>query len=122
MNTSVETREYKLDGLKWLLVAILVAGGVAGNMVYGELNLVVRVVALLVLGLVAAFVALQTAKGAAFWELVKAARLEMRKVVWPTKPETHQTTLMVLIVVVVAAIALWGLDLLFGKLASLIIG
>ena len=55
-------------------------------------------------------VALQTEKGAWAWNLAKEARVEIRKVVWPTTQETTQTTLIVVGVVIVVALILWGLD------------
>ncbi|MDZ7923907.1 MAG: preprotein translocase subunit SecE [Marinagarivorans sp.] len=123
MSTTAESSEYKLDGLKWLLVVVIVVASAVGNSYLSEsLNLLVRVLALIAVGVVAAFIALQTAKGSAFWALLKSARVEMRKVVWPTKPETNQTTMMVLVVVFVMALLLWGLDALIGKIASLFIG
>jgi preprotein translocase subunit SecE len=63
--------------------------------------------------LVAAFtigVSLQTEKGAAAWDLAKEARVEVRKVVWPTPQETTQTTLVVVGVVILLALILWALD------------
>ncbi|ACO76862.1 preprotein translocase, SecE subunit [Azotobacter vinelandii CA] len=81
-----------------------------------------RVIALLVLGLVAAFVALRTSQGQAFFSLAKEARAEIRKVVWPTRQETTQTTLIVVAVVLVMALLLWGLDSLLGWLVSVIVG
>ena len=81
-----------------------------------------RTVALVVLGLVAAFVALQTVKGKAFWSLLKEARIEIRKVVWPNRTETTQTTLIVVAVVLVMALILWGLDTLLGWIISQFIG
>ncbi|MBT8151698.1 MAG: preprotein translocase subunit SecE, partial [Gammaproteobacteria bacterium] len=69
-----------------------------------------------------ALVALQTVEGKAFWALIKGARTEIRKVVWPTRQETMQTSLMVLAVVVVVGIILWGLDTLLGWAASIFIG
>lgn len=123
MSTNVDSQEYKLDGLKWLLVVAIVFAGAIGNAYYSEdVGLLYRVVAMVVLGACGAFVALQTAKGAAFWALLKSAQLEMRKVVWPTKPETNQTTLLVLVVVFVMAILLYFLDFIFGKIAAFIIG
>ena len=83
---------------------------------------VAAVLALLGLAVVAAFVAVQTTQGAAFWKLSKEARTEIRKVVWPTRQESTQTTLMVVAFVVVMALILWGLDTLLSWLASLIIG
>ena len=78
--------------------------------------------ALLAIAAVAAFVGLQTVKGKSFFVLVKEARTEIRKVVWPTRQETTQTTLIVVAVVLVMALLLWGLDSLLGWLVSLIVG
>jgi preprotein translocase subunit SecE len=69
----------------------------------------------------AGMVALQTAKGAAFWSLVKGSRTEIRKVVWPTRQETVQTTMIVVGFVLLVAVILWGLDTLLGWLVSLAI-
>ena len=108
--------------LRWGAVVALVALGVVGNQYYSSESLLYRVLALVVLGGVAIYVALGTSQGEAFATLVKEARMEIRKVVWPTRPETMQTTLIVLGVVLLAALILWGLDSLLGWLASLIIG
>ena len=77
---------------------------------------------MLILASVAAFVALRTSKGQSFVSLVKEARAEIRKVVWPTRQETTQTTLIVVAVVLVMALLLWGLDSLLGWLVSMIVG
>ncbi len=120
--TSTSANEPKLDLLKWAVVVVLVAAGVFGNAYYAEESLLYRVLGILVLASMAGFVALQTAKGIAFWTLLKEARTEIRKVVWPTKAETRQTTLIVMAVVVVVALLLWGLDSLLSWLVSGIIG
>ena len=121
MNSKAEP-ENRLDSVKWLLVVVLVAAGVGGNVYFSGQSLLYRVVALLALAAIAAFVALQTAKGAAFWKLAKEAKVEIRKVVWPTRQEATQTTLIVVGFVLLAALILWGLDSLLGWLASQIIG
>jgi preprotein translocase SecE subunit len=59
---------------------------------------------------------------AAFVELARAARTEIRKVVWPTRQEATQTTLVVVAVVLVTSLVLWGLDTFLGWLASKLIG
>lgn len=121
MNAKAET-EGGLDILKWVLVVALVAGGVAANVYFSAEPLLYRVLGLVALGVVAVFIALQTAQGEAFAKLAKEARVEIRKVVWPTRQESTQTTLIVVVFVLVAALILWGLDALLGWLASLIIG
>lgn len=89
---------------------------------YAEQSLLYRVLGLLVLGFVAAYVALQTGKGRSFFELVKEAKNEVRKVVWPTRQETLQTTAMVVVVVLLIGLFLWGLDSLLGWMVSSVIG
>ena len=122
MNSKVSSEGSKLDGLKWAVVVALVAAGVVGNSVYSEESLLYRVIALLVIAGVAGFVALQTAKGAAFFTLFKEAKAEIRKVVWPTRQETTQTTLIVTVVVLIVGLLLWGLDSLLSWGVSGVIG
>ena len=121
MNGKAEI-ESRFDGLKWGLVALLIVAGVTGNIYFNDQSLLYRVLALLVLAVVAGAVAVKTAQGEAFWKLAREARTEIRKVVWPTRQESTQTTLIVVVFVLVSALILWGLDTLLGWLASLIIG
>jgi preprotein translocase subunit SecE len=122
MNAKAESKDSRLDILKWSVVAALVLAAVVGNHYFSAAAVLYRVLGVVALAAVAAFVALQTVKGAAFFALVKDARAEMRKVVWPTRQETTQTTLIVVGVVLVMALLLWGLDSLLGWLVSLIVG
>lgn len=122
MSTKAETSDNRLDVLKWIVVAVIVFVGIVGNHYFAAESVLYRAVALIALGLVAGFVALQTAKGKAFWSLLKEARIEIRKVVWPNRTETTQTTLIVVAVVLVMALILWGLDTLLGWIISNLIG
>ena len=122
MNDKVKNTEYKLDSLKWIIVAVLVAAGVYGNSYFAAESMLYRVIGLLVLACVAGWIATQTSKGSAFVTLCMEARSEIRKVVWPTRAETTQTTLIVVVVVIIVAILLWGLDSLLSWLIALIIG
>jgi preprotein translocase subunit SecE len=122
MNVKAEAKDSRFDLLKWLLVAALVIAGVVGNQYFSAEPILYRVLALLVVAALAGLIALQTSKGKAFWVLAKEARVEIRKVVWPTRQETTQTTLIVVAVVLVMAMLLWGLDSLLGWLVSLIVG
>jgi preprotein translocase subunit SecE len=122
VNSKVTSEGSKLDALKWAVVLVILAVGVVGNSVYAEESLFYRVVALIVLALVAGFIALQTAKGKAFFDLFKEAKAEVRKVVWPTRQETGQTTAIVVVVVLIVGLALWGLDSLLSWIVSAVIG
>ena len=122
MSAVSDEKIYRLDGAKWSLIAILVGGVIYGNYYFSAEPLLYRVLALLVAALIAGAVALQTAKGADFWALAKGAKVEAGRVVWPTRQERNQTTLVVVAFVLVMAMLLWGLDAFFGWLAAMIIG
>lgn len=124
MNTKaeVQTSSGALDLIKWVLALVLVAGGVYGYYHFAQYPVLYRVLALIPVVGVALLLGVLTHSGAAFWDLVKQARMEIYKVVWPTRQETMQTTLIVVLVVFLMAIVLWLLDMFFGWLASLIIG
>ncbi|MBJ2241017.1 preprotein translocase subunit SecE [Pseudomonas sp. MF6768] len=122
MTPKAEAQSSRFDLVKWLAVVALVVVGVVGNQYYSASPILYRVLVLLALAAVAVFIGLQTVKGKSFAVLVKEARIEIRKVVWPTRQETTQTTLIVVAVVLVMALLLWGLDSLLGWLVSLIVG
>ena len=122
MSVKAEAKDSRFDLVKWLVVAALVLVAVVGNQFYSAEPILYRVLALVAVAAVAGFVAFQTSKGRAFGVLLKEARIEIRKVVWPTRQETTQTTLIVVVVVLVMALLLWGLDSLLGWLVSMIVG
>ncbi len=110
MSTSSETTGQGLDWLKWLLVFGILGAGVFGNWYYQDQSLLYRVVAMLVLGGCAFAVTIQTERGRNAWTLIKEARGEIRRVVWPSWEETTQTTMIVLVLVLIFALLLWLLD------------
>ena len=122
MNINSEEKVYRLDVAKWALVAALVAIGVIGNSHFSAQPLFFRALALIVIAAIALAVVYHTEKGAGLWDLVQGSIVELRKVVWPTRQETNQTTLIVVAVVIVMSIILWLLDSLIGFIASKIIG
>ena len=111
-----------LDWLKWGLVGIIVALAVYANWYYQEQSLFLRVLGLLIAGAAAFLIAVKTETGNAAWNLIKEARSEIRRVVWPTNNETTQTTLVVLVMVFIFSLILWGLDSLLSWSVSSLIG
>jgi len=98
------------DKLKFALALILLAAGVAGFYFLGEQPMILRVLSVLA-GLGAgATVAWFTSPGQRFFVFGKEAWTETRKVVWPTRKETVQTTGIVFAFVLVMAIMLWITD------------
>jgi preprotein translocase subunit SecE len=122
MNAGPESQSPRFDTLKWLLVTVSLVIGVVGNYWYADQSLLYRVLVLIILALLASFVALQTARGKAFYIMFREARNEIRKVVWPNRQETTQTTLIVVVVVLIMSLLLWGLDSLLSWVVSSFIG
>jgi len=109
------------DALRWALAACFLCIGLFGYHHYSQYPAVYRGVVLLPVLLMASFLAVKTTQGMAFWALFRESLVEVRKVVWPTRQESTQTTLVVVGVVFLMALVLWGLDAAFGKLISLVI-
>lgn len=119
---SSEGAGYILDWVKWIAVAVLVVAGVVGNWYFGDRSLLIRALALVAVGLGAGFVALQTERGQRVWNLARDARMELRRVVWPDRQTTTNTTGIVLVLILLFALILWGLDSLLSWLVKGIIG
>jgi len=120
-STSLENTS-RLDSLKWLVALAVLAAGIYGNSQFAEVTLLYRVMAGLVVFAVAILISLQTRVGRSVWDLAKEARIEIRKVVWPSRQETTQTTLIVVVVVIFVALILWGMDSTLSWSISSIIG
>ena len=98
------------DKIKLVLAILLLAAGIAGFYLLSEHALVLRVLAVLAGVAMAIFVARFTDPGQQFFAFGKDAWVETKKVVWPTRKETFQTTGVVFLLVVVIAIFLWIVD------------
>ena len=108
---------------KWLIAMAMVVGGVWAYYEYQDQVLApLRLVGLLVSIALASLVASTTGKGRIFVDFMKLANIERQKVVWPTRNETVQTTLVVLVVVVLIGIFISIIDWGFGRLISAVIG
>ena len=121
MTTDVQQNGSGLDLVKWLGVVALIALAIVGNQYFADKGTLVRALGVVVLLGLAAFIALQTSKGRETLNFAKESRTEVRKVVWPTRQETVQTTFIVAAFVVVIALFLWGVDALLVWLLSFII-
>ncbi len=122
MNTKTETTNPLLDTLKLALALFIVIAAVVGFYVYAEESLLYRVLGLLGAVGMACFIALQTDKGRSYWSLFQNTQTEVKKVVWPSRQETTQMTLLVVVMVVIMAIFLWLLDLFLKWSIGTILG
>ena len=112
MSTHTETSQSGvLDILKLLLAAGALVGGLYGYYFYeNDIALPLRV--LMVLGGTAAgiAIAMTSAQGQRLWHFIQGSRVEIRKVVWPTRTETTQTAIAVFVFTLILALFFWALD------------
>ncbi len=111
------------DTLKLTVSVMLMVGGIVGyNYFAGQYIEVVRVIGLIVVAVVAVLIAMQTEKGRQLGAFLVGVNVELRKVVWPTRAETIQTTLVIILVVLMVGIFLWLVDMFFGWAIRQVIG
>lgn len=115
-------RDPRFNVVMWVTVLLLIVGGIFANTYYSQIAWAIRAAVGIVILALALLIALQTSAGQQVWIFAKGARIELRKVVWPTRQETIQTTLVVVAMVVIAALILWGIDTLFFWLVGWLTG
>ncbi|MCJ7452866.1 MAG: preprotein translocase subunit SecE [Steroidobacteraceae bacterium] len=122
MTEHAENGASALDIAKLVASAAILVGGIAAFYLLVDVPLAARW--LIVLGALAAgiVVALQSAQGREFWQFVQGSRIELRKVVWPTRQETLQTTLVVVVAIFVLGIFFWLLDMALGAITRALTG
>jgi preprotein translocase subunit SecE len=98
------------DTIKLVVAVLLVAAGVAGYYALGEAALILRVLAVVAGVAAGGAVATLSDRGRQFIAFAREAVVEAKKVVWPTRKETMQTTAAVFGFVVVMAMFLWMSD------------
>jgi len=110
MNAKAEASATGLDTIKLAAAAVLLVAGFYGFYHFVAYSTLLRVGGLLAISAVASAVALQTEQGRRLWRFTGNARTEVHKVVWPTRQETLQTTLVVIVMVLILGIVLWLFD------------
>jgi len=118
MNSKVETVNTRLDTVKLIIALLIVIGVIAAFYIFDEHSLLIRVSGLVAGAGLAIAIAMQTDKGRQMWGFLQDAQIEVRKVVWPTRDETMQTTLIVIVMVIIVSLILWGLDWALGSMIS----
>ncbi len=114
MVTKTEQTTSALDTFKLMTAVAVLIAGVVGFYYFEDESQLLRVLGMLAVAVVAFLIAATTDVGQRSLGFVKDARVEVRKVVWPTRQETLQTTIAVLFMVILVAIMLWLFDMFLG--------
>jgi preprotein translocase subunit SecE len=111
METKLEEQPTFVDTAKLALAIVVVLAGLVGYYYFADASALLRALAVIAALAIAAAVAFTSLQGRILWKFIQGARVELNKVVWPTREETIQTTLVVLVVALFGGVFFWLLDL-----------
>jgi len=122
MNAKADTPASAMDSVKLIASLLALLVGIWAFYHFGEESVLLRVLGLLAVVALSVWIALQTDVGRGIWSFATESRVEVRKVVWPTRQETLQTTLVVFIMVFLLGLFLWLVDMLLAAILRAITG
>jgi len=122
MDTKADTGSTPLDTLKLVVAAAVLLGGLVAYYYYVDVATVFRALGVLVAFGLSVVVMLQSTQGKALWRFIIASRVELRKVVWPTRDEAIQTTIAVFVFTLIMGVFFWLLDMFLLWLTRLLTG
>ena len=106
----IETKSSPLDTLLLLVSIAVLISGIVAFYYFEAWPAWQRWAAVLGTAFAGVVLAVQTHPGKSAWHFVQGSRIELRKMVWPSKRETNQTTLMIIVVVIILGLIMWGMD------------
>lgn len=99
-----------LDTARLVVAILILVGGIVGFYYFADKGLVYRVLGILAASIASIALILTTAMGKSFLGFLRESRVEVRKMIWPTRQETMQSTLVVVALVFLVGLLLWTLD------------
>jgi preprotein translocase subunit SecE len=122
LNAKSETGASAFDTVKLSLAVALLLGGIVGYYVFDEQSVLLRAAGVIVGVALALAVAMQSSQGRELWRFIQNSRVELRKVVWPTRNEVRNTTFAVIVFVVIMGVFFWILDFFLLKVTQMLTG
>ena len=122
MDSKLETGPTALDTAKLLLASLILVSGIFAYYYYPDVSVLWRAIGVLVAFLAALGVVMTTWHGQLLNQFIHGARIELRKVVWPTREEMIQTTAIVLVFALVGGVFSWLLDLVLLQIRQYLVG
>ena len=120
--SDISTDSSPLDKVKIVLAIAIVVGGVAGYYIYETAPMVLRIASVIFSLAIGLGVFATTGVGRELWRFIQGSRIELRKVVWPNRQETGQTTLVIIFFVIIMGIFFWLLDMFLVWAVKLLTG
>jgi preprotein translocase subunit SecE len=103
-----------IDSAKLLLAAAALVAGIGGYYWFGDVPTAGRLLIVLAGVALGASLLFWSTQGQLLWQFVQGSRVELRKMVWPTRQETLQTTLVVFVFVLLLGVFFWLVDMLLA--------
>jgi preprotein translocase subunit SecE len=122
MNGKAETQDRRNDSLKLGFAILLMGAGIYGFYYFADVMVVFRVLALLAVAGVSMAIAYRTGVGRQVVGFISGAHNEVRRMVWPNRAETVQTTMVVIFIVLVVGVFLWLLDMVLLRAVQILTG
>lgn len=120
MNNKAQKKVSANDSVIWSIIAILLLAGVVGHYYFSHVAIAYRLIGWIVIIAASIGLASLSKSGKKIFSLLKDAINEMYKVVWPTRAETYQSTLIVIAIVAIITLLIWGIDsILVGVIGRL---
>jgi len=110
----IEIETNKQDVVKWILSTVMFLGALVAFYYFDQYPLMYRVLGLIGIVILGFLIVFNTERIRSLRVFTHDARVELKKVIWSTKAEVIQTTVIVFVVVIVMSILLWLLDKLLG--------
>lgn len=99
-----------LEFFKWLIIAVILLITIVGNYYYRNINYNIRLLIILSLTFITIWFSFLTLKGRSILSFILEAKIEAKKVIWPTRQETFHTTLIIIAITIFMSLVFWGLD------------
>jgi preprotein translocase subunit SecE len=122
MDAKVDSKPTVMDTVLLLLSVAILLGSIFAYYYFGNQSLLLRSLGVLAAFIVSVWIAMQSAQGRTLWGFIQGSRVELRKVVWPTREETVQTSLIVLVFTAIMGTFFLLLDIFLRWFTSLITG
>ena len=122
METKVEEQATFVDTVKLALAVLILLAGLVSYYYFANSAVLLRAFGVIVAVAAGIGVVFTSFQGQLLWKFIQGARVELRKVVWPTREETIQTTLVVLVFALIGGVFFWLRDLVLLFVTSRITG
>jgi len=100
----------RLNMFLWMTGILFLVAGIGANYYFSTIPLSLRLIGWIILLAFVLWTFAKTQQGTLFLAFAKDAKIELRKVTWPTRQETIQTTALVVLIVLVMGLFMWGVD------------